>query len=204
MTRFEQALLDRLTDHVQDTPTTAHPHRRRVRPALVAAAVAAAAATAAALAIAGPFAAEPAYAVTKHADGKVSLTLREMADPAKATRDLRAAGLPARVLRLSAPGTCPAPAGSGTPWQPSNIHAEPGAFSFYGVAATPDLDFVTGYIANAELSSRDIKDLTFTLVPSAIPAGVDLVIVEFPHNGGIVVTVGLIHAPAPTCWESAR
>jgi hypothetical protein len=204
MAHFKEALLDELTARVQAAPDS-RPAARRARgpawrrPALAAAG---ALAVAAAALIIGPLTADPAYAVSKHRDGTVSLTLRELADPAHATRDLRSAGLPARVLRLSAPGGCPAPAGSGPPWQPADVRAKPGTFSFEALGGPADLD-VTGYITNVELYTNDIKDLTMTFRPNAIPAGAELVIVEYPDNGGSVVTAGVVHRPGPTCWERA-
>jgi hypothetical protein len=200
VTRFKEALLDELIVHARDgtaEPAAEPAAMPRRPPRRLVAVVAAAVAAAVAALLLGPFGASPAYAVVRHSDGSVSITFRELADPEAATRDLRAAGVPARVVRLSEPGRCPAPAGSGEPWQrplPGQGGGEGRTMVF---SPRP-----SGEFADALDYVKDVRTDGVTFVPGAVPPGAVVFLVEYPDNGSVVVGFGLVRAPGPACWEA--
>ncbi len=159
MTRYQQALLDELIAHARQ-PARPRVSRRR----LAALAGAASAAVVAAVALVAMLGGDPAYAVVKHHDGTVTVTFRQLADPRAATRDVRAAGLPAQVLRGRRPGACPAP-GVGPVRLPGPLaHVPRGGVAIFALPSTDDLRDVLGWIVNA--STGDV-----TFAPSAVPRG---------------------------------
>jgi len=194
MTRFKNALLNELVAYtqlpVQDVNRAPSPRRRIVRTASLAG-VAATAAVAAFLV--SPSAQEPAYAVERNPDGTVTVTFRELGHAAEATRDLRAAGVPAQVVRLAAPGSCATTPG-GIPLEP-----QPGtAWSTRMPSAYPYDGNITDWLKGSSPTTQ-------TFNPSAIPAGAVLFIIEHSTpQSGVMVEAGLVNAPAPTCWEAAE
>jgi hypothetical protein len=140
---------------------------------------------------------DPAYAVTKQHNGTVTITLHELADPAAATRDLRAAGLPARVLRGQRPGACGASAITNGPVRlPTPMSHLPGGYwAFFTLPMADGLGNVVGWWVNGSTN-----DLTFA--PSAVPRGVEVLLVEYTNaDGGKMMGVALVRSPAPACWS---
>jgi hypothetical protein len=195
MTHFKQALLDDLVARVDTTPAPVAAHRvGRRRVILAGTAVAAAATAVAGYAIAGG---TPAYAVDKHADGSVTITFRELANPRSATADLRKAGLRAQVVVPGKPGSCPQHAGS--KWSPTERPAP-----FPAPKANEVLIFMNNDISDRnDFFSDDFgPGNRLTLFPGKVPAGASVFIVEYPSSkGGLVVGFGLVNNPAPTCWQ---
>jgi hypothetical protein len=194
MTRYQQALLDELIAHAkQPAPAPRRDNQRRRITPLVGIASAAVLAIVALVAMLGG---DPAYAVVKHHDGTVSITFRQMADPAAATRDLRAAGLRAQVLRGKRPGACASPgAATGPVHLPVPLsHVPRGSVAIFSLPTAGNLRDVLGWITNGSNN-----DLTFA--PPAVPPGVEVLLVEYTNRyGGLMIGFGLVQAPAPTCW----
>jgi hypothetical protein len=203
MTSFKEALLDELKTHTatpQPLGTAVSQRWPRWRVLVAAGGAAAAASVTAAIAL-NSFTAAPAYAVAKNPDGSVSITWKDLADSTAATRDLRKAGVRAQVIKLSDPGTCPAPAKSGAPWQ-SHVDKDlgNGVLRFFA----PDL----GSRYNQTLDWLDFGQTTerkIIFYPTKIPADATVFIVQdkSPKGMGIIGT-GLVDSPAPTCWERTR
>jgi hypothetical protein len=191
MTRFKDALLDELVAHARLSTPTARPARPRrvkaIRLSLAGAASAVGVTVAASVVgLTGP---QAAYAVEKNHDGTVTITFRELADPEKATRDLRAAGVPAQVVWLAWPGSC-ATTSKGVPVP-------------VGAAMAMSLQMPDEYpYQGDEREWMPTQSGTrLTVNPSAIPAGAELFILERP-NPSFGVGTRLVKAPAPACWEA--
>lgn len=134
---------------------------------------------------------EPAYAVEKNPDGTVSVSFRELGHAAEATQDLRAAGVPAQVVTLAAPGSCATTAGG--------IPLEPHDAIFYWVG----MPSVYPYDGDIKDWLKHASPTSLTINPSAIPAGAVLFIIEQSSPDlGVKVAAGLVNAPAPACWEA--
>jgi hypothetical protein len=198
MTRYQQALLDELIAHAQQpAPRRARP-RRRI--ALLAAA--AAAAVLAVVTLTTAVGGEPAYAVVKHHDGTVTITFRygdKLADPAAATRDARAAGLPAQVIRGQRPGACTPPRTAPRPLGPRDeferiATGAKGSVVDFALSVPEDLGAVGNWTVNA-------SDKGLTFVPSQIPHGTEVFIVEYKNqSGALLIGSTLVRSPAPACW----
>lgn len=193
MTQFKNALLDELVAYAQRPVPAARPARSRSTQIIrfgVLAGVGATAVVAALLVV--PSGQQAAYAVDKNPDGTVTITFREMANPAAATRDLRAAGVRAQVVRLAVPGSCATTPG-GTPFEPQSpvpLHlTSPPLYPSY-------VDF-----EKAAVPPQPSR-MSFTFNPAVIPADAVVFIVEPPGFGGFGFVVNLVRAPAPTCWEA--
>ncbi|MCA2226072.1 hypothetical protein [Nonomuraea aurantiaca] len=89
---------------IQDEPTPDMQRRRLLRPALLAPALGLAAAAAVALPLV--FGGTPAYAVTKNADGTVTITINEAKDPKALQADLQKMGYDIIVDYLPAGKKC--------------------------------------------------------------------------------------------------
>jgi hypothetical protein len=117
--RFEDRLLTELRAHVERNATVPAPSpTRRRRPVLRPAPIAAAGGllTAAAVAVvlaSGGDGSTPAYAVTPHDDGSVTVSVASLSDSAGLERELRAAGVRAVVRSLPAGKMCAPPQGEG-------------------------------------------------------------------------------------------
>jgi hypothetical protein len=199
VTHFEEALLDKLKAHTLVPAGAAGRTRVRAPRTLVAAGALTAAAAITAAIVVNPFTAAPAYAVTRNPDGSVSITWKDLAKPAAATRDLRRAGLPAKVIKLSRPGGCPAPAGSGAPWAPP-LKPAAGDLMVVFFGSGP------GRFAGADgwIDGEHTTENMVSFIPSAIPKGATVLIVQDKTaNGTIIVGAGLVDSPVPTCWERA-
>jgi hypothetical protein len=208
MTRFKQALLDELVAHAQRPAPTPHREpggRRRVvwTTGLVGAGMAAAAVAAlTVLPAPGPAPDQPtldepalnpaAYTVQRRPDGTVRLEFRELANPEAVTRDLRAAGVRAQVLRLAEPGSCATTPGGA----PLRSGGEPLGFSIAQPHDYPD------YGSSEVL--RDFTDTAMTILPDRIPEDGVLLIVEVSidmrHTASF--STSLVRNPAPTCLEA--
>jgi hypothetical protein len=198
MTRFKDALLDELVAHAQLSGQTARPTRPRrvqvIRMGLASAGAGSLVAAAVAASVVGLTGQQAAYAVEKNHDGTVTITFRELADAEQATRDLRAAGVPAQVVQMAWPGSC-ATTPRGVP-----LPALPG-----GTMAAYSIGLPSPYPYQGDerewLPKRSRTRLTID--PSAIPAGAELFILElFSPQEGFGVGTSLVKAPAPTCWET--
>jgi len=190
MTRFKNALLDEMISYTRSSEPVAHPTRSRrrwyIRAGSLAGAGAAAAIAAFLVVSTGP---QAAYAVDTNPDGTVSVTFRELGHAAEATRDLRAAGVPAQVVRLAAPGSCATVPG-GEPMEGLRAYsiAMPSVYPFQG-------DISAWLPATSQTS--------LTINPSAIPADAVLFIIEHSSpQAGVMLEAGLVNHPAPTCWEA--
>jgi hypothetical protein len=148
--------------------------RRRVRRlagtlAVVAAAAAVAVTT---LVPSGHPAQLAAWTVTKQADGKIHITIRELRDPAGLQRTLRAEGVPAVVSYSYATRLCQ------SDWVP-----EPSAF------------FDTIVQARADKRSESI-----VIDPSAIPRGIklaigdDILLPDHPRGGPPGISIGFVNS----------
>jgi hypothetical protein len=204
MTNFKEALLVELKTHTaapQPLGSAAPQSWPRRRTLVAAGGVAAAAAVAVAMAL-NPFTAAPAYpayAVDKNPDGSVSITWKDLADSKAATRDLRKAGVPAQVIQLSDPGTCPAPARSGEPWQYAGPGGDNGVLTVFSPEPDSRYEEASGWL------DPQITDDTITLHPETVPAGAMIFIVQDKGpTGTIILGTGLVPSPAPTCWEKSR
>ncbi len=199
MTRFKNALLDELVTYARQSAPAGRSVRsrrvQRIRIGSLAGAGAAMVAAAVAVSVIGPTGQPAAYAVEKNDDGTVTVTFRELGHAADATRDLRAAGVPAQVVRLAAPGSC-ATTESGEPLPTGPAQA--GAWSIQMPSGYPyDGDI------RAWLPAQSSTSLTIN--PSAIPTGAVLFIIEHSTpEAAAMVTAGLVNAPAPACWEAAE
>jgi hypothetical protein len=192
MTQFKQALLDELIARAERRPT--RPAGIGGRPARLILATAAAALVALVVLLVNPFpfGGGAAYAIDRHPDGTVTITFREMADPASATRDLRAAGVPAQVVRLGLVGSCPD--GAGVPW--GHTAGFPAGATLVLVRPfSPEYPDVNDYATGATTNG-------VTLAPAAIPPGAEVFFVEHEADGRGVIAFGLVPAPAPACWAA--
>jgi hypothetical protein len=198
MTRFKEDLLHELTEYAARTAPL--PQRRRRRRRFVVLTAAAAASIAAAVALLVPLSASPAYAVTRNADGSVTLTYRRLEDPDGATRDLRAAGVSAQVVILASEGSCVTSPPHGT-----TLRMEPGSAVSVRV---PD-GFPPGTFppaATAQSAFR-VDGNRVTVDPAGLPTWAVLFIIVWPHpesravDGGVTLAPVLVPPPAPTCWE---
>ncbi|MEU9888130.1 hypothetical protein [Sphaerisporangium sp. NPDC051011] len=98
---FEDKLLGELKAYMAAGPQREHaPIRRRVGRLLLAAGVVGVAAAAVVVVPWATGSGSPAYAVTKNADGSVTLTLREFRAPETVERDLAAAGVRADIAYM--------------------------------------------------------------------------------------------------------
>jgi hypothetical protein len=179
VTRFRQALLDELKTRVS-APAPVPRGSRRFRPRLAFGGAALAVVSAAAAVLVSQTASTPAYAVTSHSDGSVSVKLNHIGDPAEANRRLREAGVPAIVMPESRAQDCPA-ADRGNGRLVSGVYdvVEPGGKS--------DLT------AFAQTS--------VTLRPGEIPADAMFVLVPRESAGarGAVLLVFSYDKPGPRC-----
>lgn len=197
MTHFKQALLDELVAHAERPAPAPQLHR----PVVLLAAAAAVVVAAVVGVLIVPFGESPAYAVVRNPDGTVTITFRELADPEAATRDLRAAGVPAMVVALSDPGSCAAvPAGGrARPAKPIS------AAETYGRHIPWPTSFPGGVPdAINKIIPPDSSRTEFTIRPDAIPTGAVVFILQ--DSGGRkdiqgLVSARLIAEPAPACWE---
>lgn len=195
MIHFKEALLEELVTHVRPAavPSAAPPRRPRAgRLTLAAAALAVIAATV--VGVLNPVGGSAAFAVSRNGDGTVSITFRELADPAAATRELRAAGVPAQVVRMGEPGSCPA--GAGLPWYRPFPGPDMGNTPTMALIAlsSPDFPDWPNYVT-------DTSPNAITIDPRLIPAGAEVFFIEYVEGGvHSVVSYGLARAPAPTCW----
>jgi hypothetical protein len=112
MSTFEDRLWSQLVEEHGDELRSSHTmtapgHRRRRRPALVTGTALAGAglAAAAVVAITATTSTPPAFAVTDHADGTVSVTLNDISDLTALNAELARDGIPAKAVPLSQ--TCP-------------------------------------------------------------------------------------------------
>jgi hypothetical protein len=198
MTRFKNALLDELVTYAQLSTPTARPARPRrvqvIRMGLASAGAGSLVAVAVAASVVGLTGQQAAYAVEKNHDGTVTITFRELADPAKATRDLRAAGVPAQVVQMAWPGSCATtPRGVPVP--------EPPRLSGAGFNIGMPSPYPYQGDEHEWLPKQSRTRLTIN--PSAVPAGAELFILElFSPEEGFGVWTSLVNAPAPTCWEA--
>jgi hypothetical protein len=194
MSQFKEALLSELVTHVRPAATPAATPRRWHRIGRLSLAAAALAAVAAAVVgVLNPVSGSAAFAVSRNGDGTVSITFRELADPVAATNQLRTAGVPAKVVRMSEPGTCPD--GAGPPW----YQPVPGP----AIGNTPTMSLI-------ELRSPDFPESSFvtdatpngiTIDPGRIPAGAEVFFIEYVEGGThSIVSYALARSPAPTCW----
>jgi hypothetical protein len=197
MTRFKNALLDELVAYTQRPEESARPERSRrrrvVRLGSLAGAGVAAAVAAFAVVPTGQEAA--AYEVDNNPDGTVTVTFRELGHAVEATRDLRAAGVPAQVVRLAAPGSCATTPG-GAPLKPRR-----GSAYNVGMPSTYPFDGdLKEWLPEASATS-------LTINPAGIPDGAVLFVIEHssPETGsGPMIEAGLVNKPAPTCWEATN
>lgn len=195
MSRFKEGLLQELTAYAQAVPASPEPRMRRLprlAGALAGVVAFAAVATFAAVSTTSP---APAYAITKNPDGTVTITYHELRDAPEATRDLRAAGVRAQVVRLAHPGTC-ATSAEGEP-----VHIPSGVGAAYQIlipqSVVPDVDW----------SVFEADRNRLTIRPSLIPTGTVLFITisVSPGNPNMVgMTASVVKEPAPTCWEATN
>jgi hypothetical protein len=218
VTRFKQALLDELISHAQK-PTAAPRRRKRAAGLLTAGAVAIAAVAGVLIA---PIRDTPAYAVVTNSDGTVTITFRELADSAAATRELRAAGVQAMVVALSVPGSCaslppgeraaPAPMADQREFARRRVAYGPGSGEPFPMTTSTDPDKMMadghemwGKIF-ADYHATDPSSRTrITIRPEAIPAGAVVLIVqqafEQDETDDVHLHISLVRDPAPTCLE---
>lgn len=200
MTRFKNALLDELVAHAQLPAPTARPARPRrvqvIRMGLAGAGAGALVAVTVAASVVGLAGQQAAYAVETNHDGTVTITFRELADAEQATRDLRAAGVPAQVVEMAWPGSCATtPRGVPVPAPPRGTGAG------YNIAMPSPYPYQGDEREWLPKQSRT----RLTINPSAIPAGAELFILElFSQEEGFGLGTSLVKAPAPTCWEAGN
>jgi hypothetical protein len=162
-------------------PGRARPRLRRV--VLAGAVVAALAATAVASVVPMPWshgrAPAAAYAVTKHADGTVGVTIHwnQLRDPDGLNAQLRQAGVRAAVMLYAAPGRCRTPVTLDRAYSTGRLdlrrHPE---LQHNPTALTAYLKSQTPWISQpAQPGDRD-NVAVFTIHPDAIPRGDQLLI----------------------------
>ncbi len=174
----ESAFYSAMREQILETPL---PARRRRLPQLrfgvLSGATVALAATIAAivLALGATTSTPPAYAVVKHADGSVTITLRDLAVgiPALNTR-FRQLGIPETVIPMTA--ACSSRDGSG----PLVMHADP-LFEYDGaitVTLSPGWD----------ASHRAPPGFQYVLAAMQLP------------NGKLLAFIGSLKRPIPSCF----
>ena len=202
-----QAMLTRILDSAEPAPA---PVRRRSpqRRLLLGGAVATAAAAATVIGVVSlpgshTSPASAAYAVAKHADGSVSVSVHwdELHDPAALNAELQRVGARTVVIQRSAPGGCTTsfaidPAHSGIARGKLPDLRDPAARKAYFERVSPWVD--------PESSSTD--GTVFTIHPDKIPAGDTLLApYEFVpdasrHNSGEVLGLSWLLVPVvPQC-----
>jgi hypothetical protein len=174
MTGFKGRLLNELVTYVEqqpatDTPVRAAPRHRRRLVGLTAAAILVLAIAAGA--VLGSPHSSPAYAVTTNADGTVTFTVHDFADPAAATAALQRAGVRGKVLKASSLARCPVP--------------------FPHLANDDRVDMGKVLVVHS--------DSSFTIRPDAIPSGHTVLFVMVGRGAGLHVVFGIALDPPPTC-----
>ncbi len=199
-----RAMLEQILDSAEPAATRRRAPRRRV---LIGGAVAAAAAAAAVVGVVStPWShghpATSAYAVDRHADGTVRVSVHwdELRDPAALNAELQRLGARTVVIQRSAPGGCTTsfaidPAHSGIENGPPDLR-DPAARKAYFERLSPWVD--------PESSSAD--GTVFTVRPDKIPAGDTLLApYEFvpdssgPHRDGALGLSWLLVPVVPQC-----
>jgi hypothetical protein len=86
--------------------------------------------------------------------------------------------LPAKVIKLGAPGGCPAPARSGAPWEAdlSRLGGDggSGSLALFTPATDGRYDDVTGWLRGDRTTSNVV-----TFQPDRVPRGATVFIVEY-------------------------
>jgi len=152
-------------------PAAARPRLSRRGVTAGGALTATAAAAVLAIVLAGGSGAQPAYAVDRHADGSVTVTINDARDASGLERELRAAGVPAVVRDLPEGKTCKAASTAGHPGQPLTVGVGSGA------------DGAT----------------TFTVAPRQLRDGQTLVVGSSPGPGRASVSVSVADGPVGPC-----
>lgn len=179
MTRFRQALLEELLVRVDERPVM-EPARapRTVRPKLAfgaALGMASVIGVASALATTATDSGNPAYAVTSHNDGTVTVTVNWLGDPADANRALADAGVRAKVILPTTSDNCPgAEEFRSGPHGPQNVNAS---------------------------SMADVFGNQVTIRPDLIPADTVFVLsaAQIPDESNLMVFVDVYPDPGPAC-----
>lgn len=181
MTDFEDHLWSHLMAH-SDPPSAPHdvPRRRTRHPRLVmggSLAALAAIAVAAILALSATSATPPAFAVTAHPDGTITLSIRELKDPDAINAKLARLGARARLVHLT-----------------QNCAAGPITLPIR------DLQPNTQPWSTDNTSKGPVGNWTVGIIPSRIPVGDTLVFAlrEYHHSGWESAS-GYVKGPAPHC-----
>jgi hypothetical protein len=180
MTEFEDHLWSHLVAHGADSAVARQPHRRSLRPALL---VGGSLTTLAAVAVAlvllfvASDATPPAFAVTGNPDGTITLTIRQLKDPAAINARLAKLGARARLVPLTQ--DCSAP--------PINLpirYLQPNTQPW----------------STDNTSNGPVGNWTVGIIPSRIPPGDTLVFAlsEYHHRGWASAS-GFVKGPAPEC-----
>ncbi len=149
--------------------------RRPVVRAGVLAGVAAAAAVTVPISLSGQHAS--AFAITSHADGSLTVTVKDYRHPERLEARLTATGAPVRVI-------------SGV-LGPHCRRLLPTQLSHNVPTRRQVMQIFAG----------DVRGSTFTLVPSKIPAGVTAYIEIFKGKGALLIVTGATATAAPEKWQ---
>jgi hypothetical protein len=176
MGKFEDELwTDLMQAHGDQLAATQRPQTRpgRMRPLALTAGAAGVIGVGTAMAIAlTATTSAPAYAVTENSDGTISVTIHDVTGVTGANTELAALGVRARALTFGPDCT-------------QQEHPDPTHPRVYGTmlvrSPTPD---------------------EVTIQPSAIPVGDTMVLAaKIADNGRVVVRIGLVLSPAPSCFR---
>ena len=193
-THFEERLLRELREVVAQRPSpgpASAPRRHRARERYVLAGAGGLAAVLAAVVLfGGNGGTDAAYAVTPHADGRVSVQISSLSDAAGLEHALHQAGVPA-VVRY---GT-----GAGCPATPGITSREAGTVQRHDAAGSgPSLDSAGAGPKGAKMTVNvrtGADGTTFTIDGDAVPSGDKLYITA---SGGTMQSLGIYIGKQPT------
>jgi hypothetical protein len=195
-TRFEDRLLTELRAHVERHAIVAPPARARtgrrpvLRPAPIAAAGGLLAAAAVAVVLAsGGDGSTPAYAVTPHHDGTVTVRVQSLSDSAGLERELRAAGVRAEVRALPAGTMCAPPQSEATTREAGQATMAVQSTTQHGSATTMTLSPAT---------LPEDATLLITTSGGDADGGPSSIAMAIVHGTGDPCRVVPAPAPAPT------
>jgi hypothetical protein len=175
MTSFaDQLLEDLMREHGHELHSAPSPRRRAVRPAWVTAGLAAAAAATVGGFVLFGGSAAPAYAVTQHADGTVSVSVSQPSAINAANAKLRAIGVRAVIVPVRA--GCPS-------FDSVTVKTRPGA----SVSTTVRLDPGNGRIAGITVNAK------------GVPAGETMVLAFGGTSGDTFGVSGFVQGAVPHC-----